>query len=360
MANKCTAVADDDYMLLVYQPVQDMREYVRSQYCGVDWDTKKEVWHTSPSKLKRCLHLPVSVVHKGKPANAYVDHDPDPRSAHFVYLLVNSTDQQAWAKFGPLVHVNMPVPSKATGPALGALGLLLFQLEPSAAAIGASAAAIAKASEAAAAVRAWDFAKALEWSVEYQLHPGLGGAEFYDSHGLASVKRLEKIANILKGATRANPQKVGEAALRIVQAEVGASGRPAAVAKAVEKAGLDRYIALSRSEVASAAVPSAKAVAIESVEMAAWPMLAAQLIAWSITHGLDHSCPGKWYEERKKLIDTYYKNGGSLSYGFRVNTGGKAEDNYVEQTVLAHLKGDGAPAMFPLMQDRRPLLLDQK
>jgi hypothetical protein len=77
-------------------------------------------------------------------------------------------------------------------------------------------------------------------------------------------------------------------------------------------------------------------------------------VAWSIAYAVDRTCTAMWFDERKKLLDTYFKEGGAVTYSFRLNTGGLAADNYVEQTVLAHLKGAGAPMAFPLMQDRRP------
>ncbi len=69
-------------------------------------------------------------------------------------------------------------------------------------------------------------------------------------------------------------------------------------------------------------------------------------------YGIDHSCQGEWYDKRKNILDTYYTVCGAITYSFRVSAGGLSTDNYVEQMVLAHLKG--AQGAFPLMQDRRP------
>lgn len=123
----------------------------------------------------------------------------------------------------------------------------------------------------------------------------------------------------------------------------------------------DKVLAAAESETALASGSFEFATGgLRALGSSVWPILATELILWGATYALDHSCEGKWFDERKKLLTENYPRGGAVSYSFRVNTGPKAVDNFIEQVVLARLGSDDTPLkFFPLMQDRRPLVFDE-
>jgi hypothetical protein len=298
-ASKCKQAGDDHYALGFLGGVQDDREFVRSHYCPLTWDAKKGVWYGPASAVKTCLRQ-APIVKDGKPTRLSVDSDPDPRAAQFVFSVVNSTDTVAWRDFGKLVHVNLPSPSKAVGPALGPLGGLLLMLgrNPTADAVA---------------------------------------AETLEASRQLGILRAIDAANTVVGGKTA-PQVAPARWHRTYRRIVG----PLRDFKLAEEAGI------------KATRVAGRLGTIEALAAALWPVAVSELVAWSIGYAVDHTCTAMWFDERKALLDTYFKEGGAITYSFRLNTGGLAADNYVEQTILAHLKGADAPIPFPLMQDRRP------